>query len=102
MRIIVYFYVGKGSERARCRLVINGGRAPRAIEILDQDQLGDPRWVQAKNLGADAAVITERALVKIVEGLDKACVLGNIGDPFYPDGVTKTDRGFEVELGGVL
>lgn len=101
MRIIVFFTVGQ--ERKRCRLVLGGERSERAVEVADRDQLGDPRWVQAKNLATgpiDVSLLVERALTLVMEGLDKACAVpAQVGDAFYPAGVTSTARGFEIELG---
>lgn len=86
VRVIVNFFVG--AEKKRCRLVLGGPRTAldRVVEVQDTDALGDPRWVQAKNISGLCPVelLVERALVHVLE---------------TPNAGTQTSRGIEIELG---
>lgn len=101
MRIIVFFTVGQ--ERKRCRLVLGTELGERAVEVLDHDKLGDPRWVQAKNMVSgpiDVSLLIERALVHVLTGLTTSShPEGVYHEANWPRDVKHTERGLEIELG---
>jgi len=100
-RIIIHFFVGSDSRTGvTCRLVLDQVNYNDRSEKLTVDALGERAWVPVDNVRGMPAkdILVRRALAKI---LDPSLVEIRVGGRLWPEGVTKTAAGFEVDLGRV-
>lgn len=97
-RIIVFFNIGAGKLRCRLVLAAPDTLLPDRLEKFSVDALGAPAWVP---LDGSRGMPDNHTLVRRVLHLvfDRAPAIDGLR--LWPDGVTRTEHGFEVELGEV-
>lgn len=94
--IIILYSCGTHPNQIWCRHIINVGLERNTTEKLSKDGLGRPTWVPVDGVRGlpDTSILIQRAFRLIFDNAPAAN-----GLRLWPEGVTKTDDGFEINLG---